>query len=53
MLLEKLSFITEGEIKIFHNNLKLKKFMSSNSALQKIIKELLHTEEEDKCNHEK
>jgi hypothetical protein len=42
---EKLSFLTEGEIKTFHNNQKLKELITTKPALQKILKGLLHTEE--------
>jgi hypothetical protein len=42
----KLSFLIEGEIKTFHNKEKLKEFMTTKPALQKILKGLLHTEEE-------
>jgi hypothetical protein len=41
----KLSFITEGEIKTFHNKEKLKEFATTKTALQKILKGLLHIEE--------
>jgi hypothetical protein len=40
-----LSFLIEGEIKIFHNKEKLKEFTTTKPALQKILKGLLHTEE--------
>jgi hypothetical protein len=33
-------------MKTFHNKQKLKEFTTTKSALQKILKELLHTEEE-------
>jgi hypothetical protein len=42
----KLSFIIAGEIKVFHKKQKLKEFMTIKSALQILLKELLHTEEE-------
>jgi hypothetical protein len=45
-------FIIEGEIKTFHDKQKLKQFMTTKPALQKILKQMLHTEEEDTCNHE-
>jgi hypothetical protein len=48
----KLSFIIEGEIKNFHDNQKLKQFMNTKQALQKLLKGILHTEEQGKCNHE-
>jgi hypothetical protein len=40
----KLSFLIEGEIKTFHNKEKLKEFMTTKPALQKILKGLLHIE---------
>jgi hypothetical protein len=40
----KLSFKIEGEIKIFLNKQKLKEFIATKSALQKIFKGNLHTE---------
>jgi hypothetical protein len=48
----KLSFIDEGKIKTFRDNQKLKQFMTTKLVLQKILKEVINTEEEDKCNHE-
>jgi hypothetical protein len=36
----KLSFLIEGEIKTFHKKEKLKEFMTTKLALQKILKEL-------------
>jgi hypothetical protein len=48
----KLSFIIEGEIKIFQNKQNLKQFMTTKPEMQKIPKGILHTEEQDKCNHE-
>jgi hypothetical protein len=42
----KLSFLIEGETKIFHNKEKLKEFATTKPALQKILKGLLHLEEE-------
>jgi hypothetical protein len=41
----KLSFLIEGEIKIFHNKEKLKECATTKPALQKILKGLLHIEE--------
>uniref|UniRef100_A0A5F9DF57 L1 transposable element RRM domain-containing protein n=1 Tax=Oryctolagus cuniculus TaxID=9986 RepID=A0A5F9DF57_RABIT len=40
----KLSFVNEGEIKTFHNKQKLKEFVATRPALQKMIKDVLHTE---------
>jgi hypothetical protein len=39
----KLSFLNEGEMKIFHKKLTLKEFMTTKPALQKIFIGLLHT----------
>jgi hypothetical protein len=36
---EKLSFIIEGEMKIFHGKLKPKEFINTKPALPKILKE--------------
>jgi hypothetical protein len=41
-----LSFLIEGEIKTFHNKEKQKEFGTTKSTLQKILKGLLHIEEE-------
>jgi hypothetical protein len=43
----KLSFEIKGEIKTFHDKHKLKQFMKTKPALQKILTGILHTEEED------
>uniref|UniRef100_A0A5F9CE27 L1 transposable element RRM domain-containing protein n=1 Tax=Oryctolagus cuniculus TaxID=9986 RepID=A0A5F9CE27_RABIT len=40
----KLSFVNEGEIKTFHNKQKLKEFVATRPALQKMLKDVLHTE---------
>jgi hypothetical protein len=48
----KLSFTFEGEIKTFHDEQKPKEFKTTKPALKKVLKGPLHTEEEDKCNHE-
>jgi hypothetical protein len=48
----KLSFLIEGEMKIFHNKQKLKEFMTTKPALKKILKELLYTEEEIRVSKE-
>jgi hypothetical protein len=42
----KVSFLIKGEIKTFHNKEKLKEFMITKPALQKILKGLLYIEEE-------
>jgi hypothetical protein len=49
----KLSFKVDGAIKIFHNKQKLKQYMSTNPSLQKILQGILHTEDENKQNHER
>jgi hypothetical protein len=48
----KISFITEGETKTFHDKQKPSQFMTTKPALQKILKNSLHSEEEDKHNQE-
>jgi hypothetical protein len=48
----KLSFSIEEEIKIFHDKQKLKEFMTTKSGLQKKLKGILHSEDENKHNHE-
>uniref|UniRef100_A0A5F9CWT9 L1 transposable element RRM domain-containing protein n=1 Tax=Oryctolagus cuniculus TaxID=9986 RepID=A0A5F9CWT9_RABIT len=40
----KLSFVNEGEIKTFHSKQKLKEFVATRLALQKMLKDVLHTE---------
>uniref|UniRef100_A0A5F9D3Y2 L1 transposable element RRM domain-containing protein n=1 Tax=Oryctolagus cuniculus TaxID=9986 RepID=A0A5F9D3Y2_RABIT len=40
----KLSFVNEGEIKTFHSKQKLKDFVATRPALQKILKDVLHSE---------
>uniref|UniRef100_A0A5F9C5T0 L1 transposable element RRM domain-containing protein n=1 Tax=Oryctolagus cuniculus TaxID=9986 RepID=A0A5F9C5T0_RABIT len=40
----KLSFVNEGEIKTFHSKQKLKEFAATSPALQKIPKDVLHSE---------
>jgi hypothetical protein len=49
----KLSFKTDGTIKIFHNKQKLKQYMTTKPPLQKILQGILHTENESKQNHER
>jgi hypothetical protein len=41
----KLSFLIDEEMKTFHNKEKLKEFMTTKPALQKILQDLLQTEE--------
>jgi hypothetical protein len=47
-----LSFIIEEKIKNFHNKQKLKEFVTTKTAPQKMLKDILHTEEENKHNEE-
>jgi hypothetical protein len=47
-----LSFIIEGETEPYMIKQKLKEFMTSKQALQKILKGILHTEDENKCSYE-
>jgi vacuolar-type H+-ATPase catalytic subunit A/Vma1 len=49
----KLSFKIDGAIKVFHDKQKLKQYMTTKPPLQKILKGILHTENESKQNHEK
>jgi hypothetical protein len=44
----KLSFLIEGENKTSHNKEKQKEFTTTKWALQKILKGILHIEEENK-----
>jgi hypothetical protein len=43
----------DGAIKVFHDKQKLKQYVTTKSPLQKILQEILHTENESKQNHEK
>jgi hypothetical protein len=47
----KVSFQIKGEIKNFQDNHNLKKFTTTIPATQKVLKRVLHSEEEDKYNH--
>jgi hypothetical protein len=47
---EKLSFKIDGAIKTFHNNQKLKQYMTIKPSLQKILQGITHTENESKQN---
>jgi hypothetical protein len=49
----KLSFKIDGGIKDFHNKQKLKQSMTTKPPLQNILKEILHTEDKNKHNHER
>jgi hypothetical protein len=42
----------EEQIKIILVKQKLKQFMTTKLELQKIFKEVLHTEKQDNCSHE-
>jgi hypothetical protein len=50
---EKLSFKIDGTKKIFHDKQKLKQYLSTKPPLQRILQGILHTEDENKQNHEK
>jgi hypothetical protein len=50
---EKLSFKIDEAIKVFHNKEKLKQYMTTKPALQKILQGILHTESETQHNHER
>jgi hypothetical protein len=49
----KLSFKIDRAIKTFHHKQKLKQYMTTKPALQKILQGILHTEDESKQNHER
>jgi hypothetical protein len=48
-----LSFRIDGGIKAFHDQQKPKQYMTTKTPLQKICKGILHTEYENKHNHER
>jgi hypothetical protein len=48
-----LSFKIDGAIKVFHDKQKLKQYITTKPTLQKILQENLHTENENKQNHER
>jgi hypothetical protein len=48
----RLSFITEEEIKTFHEKQKLKQFMTTEPVLQTILKGTQHTKKKEKYNQE-
>jgi hypothetical protein len=48
-----LSFKIDGRIKVFHKIQKLKQYMIPKPPLQKILRGILHTEDESKQNHER
>jgi hypothetical protein len=47
----KLSFNLDEESRTFQNKDKLMTFMSTKSVLQRILKEIIHTEEDKKNNY--
>jgi hypothetical protein len=49
----KLSFKIDGGMKIFHNEQKLKQYMTTKPPLQKILQRTVHKEGESKQNHER
>jgi hypothetical protein len=53
LYLAKLSFKIDGAIKIFHNKQNLKQYMTIKPPLQKILQEILHTEDKSKQNHKR
>jgi hypothetical protein len=49
----KISFKIDGAIKVFHNKQKLKQYMTTKPPLPKFLQGILHTENENKQNHER
>jgi hypothetical protein len=49
----KLSFKNRWNNKIFHDKWKLKQYTTTKPPLQKILQEILHTEDHSKQNHER
>jgi hypothetical protein len=49
----KLSFKIDGAIKVFHDEQKLKQYMTTKPTLQKILQRILPRECESKQNHER
>jgi hypothetical protein len=49
----KLSFKIDGAIKVFHDNQKLRQYVTKKPPLQKILQGILHTESETQHNHER
>jgi hypothetical protein len=45
-------FGTLLKVHLFNDKEKLKKFMTNKPAWQKVLKEILHTDEKDKCKQE-
>jgi hypothetical protein len=50
---EKLSFKINGAIKVFHDNQKLKQYMTTKPPLQNILQRILHTGNESKQSHDR
>jgi superfamily I DNA and RNA helicase len=48
----KLSFKIDRTIKVIHDKQKLKQYMTTKPAVQKILEGILHTEKESKENHD-
>jgi hypothetical protein len=42
-----------GKIKLLHSKQKLKQYVNTKSALQNIVKGILHIEDENRHNHER
>jgi hypothetical protein len=53
LYLTKLSFKIDGAIKIFHDKQKVKQYMTTKPALQKILQGILDTEDKSKQNLER
>jgi hypothetical protein len=49
----KLSSRIDGGIKVFHDKQELKQYMTTKPPLQKILKGILHAEDENKHSHER
>jgi hypothetical protein len=49
----KLSFKIHEAMKVFHDKQKLKQYMSTKPPIQKILQEILHTENESKTRKKK
>jgi hypothetical protein len=49
----KISFKIDGAIKVFHDKQKLNQYMTTKPPLPKILQGILHTENENKQNHER
>jgi hypothetical protein len=49
----RLSFKIDGAIKFFHDQQKLKQYVTTNPPLQKIFQGIQHTENESKQNHKR